>query len=65
MFCNFGISAHNGTHRTFCFSKWKDNDGYLQLSCLELDTDEEITHGPIQAEVTVDHNEQAVTDTAF
>ena len=48
----------------FRFSKWKDNDGCLQLSCLELDTDEEITDGPVQAEVTVNHNEQAVTGTA-
>ena len=49
----------------FRFSKWKDNDGHLQPSCLDLDTDEEITDGPVQAEATGDHHEQAVMGTAF
>ena len=49
----------------FCFSKWKDNDGCLQPSCLDSDTDEEITDGPIQAEATGDHREQAITGTVF
>ena len=49
----------------FHFSKWKDNDGCFQRSCLDSDTDEKITDGPIQAEATGDHHEQAVTGTVF
>ena len=49
----------------FHFFKWKDNDGCLQPSCLDSDTGEEITDGPVQAEATGNHHEQAVTGTVF
>ena len=40
----------NDPQDIFRFAQWKDNDGLLQPSRLNLDTDEELTEGAVQAE---------------
>ena len=39
----------NDPQDIFCFAQWKDNDGLLQPSHLNLDTNEELTEGAVQA----------------